>query len=130
MQIVEIWMFLFLSFASIMLCQKIDCHWGTEYLCGDKCLTMGEYNAACYCGNDTITIIDAENYNCCHEKTCFKDIDGNVRCHDGLKQNWRVPCNGKCRQTGIHGYTTIPCEDHLQCVKAITLCKGVQVCYE
>ena len=127
MHVVEIWIFLFLSLASIMLCQKIDCHWGAEYICGDKCL--GEYNS-CYCGNETFTSPEANDYICCNQKACFKEMDGNVRCHDGLKQSWRFPCNGKCRQLSMWGFTTIPCEDHLQCVNSITLCKGVPVCHE
>ena len=126
MHTVKIWIFLLLTFASNSLCERIECHWGAEYLCGDKCL--GTDNL-CLCGNETITYTDALYYNCCNDETCFKEFDGNVRCH-GLKQDWRLTCNGSCRQYANYGLTTIACSDLQQCVKAITLCRGVPICRE
>ena len=126
MHTVKIWIFLLLTFASNSLCERIECHWGAEYLCGDKCL---DYNNLCLCGIETITFADTYDYNCCNEKACFKELDGNVKCY-GLKQDWRMPCNGSCRQFANVGLTTIACADLKRCVKATTLCKGVPVCHE
>ena len=123
MHILEIWIFLFLTLASNSLCQRIECDWAAEWLCGDKCI--GQHNS-CLCGNDTITSAD---YNCCHQGTCFKEMDGNVTCH-GLKQSWRFPCNGICSQVAGWGYTTISCADQTQCVKSVSLCKGSPICRE
>ena len=126
MREVYIWIFLFLSLASNNLCQRIDCNWGAEWLCGDRCLNEGN---SCMCGNQTITFADATNYNCCNEGTCFKEMNGNVKCH-GLKQDWRLPCHGICKQSAIYGLTTLACADQNQCVKAIALCRGVPICRE
>ena len=126
MHVLEIWIFLFLTLASNSICQRIECEWAAEWLCGDKCL--GQYNS-CFCGNDTITFAESYNYNCCNQGTCFKEMDGNVKCH-GLKQNWRVPCNGKCSQVAEWGATTISCADQTQCVKSVSLCWGVPICRE
>ena len=125
MHVVKIWIFLFLTLASNSLCERIECHWEAEYLCGDKCLGIDNL---CLCGNETITYADY-NYICCNEKACFKELDGNVRC-DGLKQGWWVPCNGLCKQFAYSGYTTIACADLKQCVQAEVLCRGVPFCHE
>ena len=129
MHLLDICVFLFLTLPSNSLSQeRIECNWAADWLCGDKCL--GKYNL-CVCGNETITLADVinNNYNCCNEGTCFKEFDGNVKCH-GLKQNWRVPCNGACKQHAELGYTTISCQDHTQCAKSVTLCQGVPICQE
>ena len=121
------WIWLLLSFVSKCLGQRIECTWGYEYLCGDKCLGLEH---TCLCGNESITLDDTPNYNCCNNGTCFKDLIGNVECHGGVKQNWRVPCNGTCKQYAKYGLTTIPCSDEKQCVRAISLCRGVPLCNE
>ena len=126
MHVVEIWIFVFLTLASNSLCQRIECNWAAQWLCGDQCL--GQYNS-CLCGNETITYNDAYDYNCCNQGTCSKEVDGNVKCQ-GLRQDWRVPCNGECKQYAVLGYTTIACNDQQQCVKSISLCQGVPVCHE
>ena len=127
MHAANIWIFPFLTFASNSLCKRIECHWHSDYLCGDKCL--GQDNL-CLCGNETITAADASlNYICCNDDTCFKEFDGNVRCH-GLKQDWNLPCNGSCKQYAFYGLTTIACADLKQCVKSISLCRGVPICNE
>ena len=127
MHVLEIWIFLFLTLASNSLCQRIECDWAAaEWLCGNKCL--GQYNL-CICGNESITLADTYNYNCCNHGTCYKEMDGNVKCQ-GLRQDWRVPCNGVCKQYAIHGITTIACADQTQCVKSASLCGGVPVCRE
>ena len=56
MHVLEIWIVLFLTLVSNSLCQRIECDWAAEWLCGDKCI--GEHNS-CLCGNDTITSDDA-----------------------------------------------------------------------
>ena len=126
MHVLEIWIFVFLTLASNSLCQRIECNWAVEWLCGDQCL--GTYNS-CLCGNVTIVLTDAPNYNCCNQGTCSKEMDGNVKCH-GLKQEWRIPCNGSCKQYANYGLTTIACADLKRCVKVITLCRGVPICHE
>lgn len=123
----QFWAGIILALISIILSEKIECQWGAEILCGDKCVS---YYNWCLCGNDTMGFTDAPNYLCCHEESCFKELDGNVKCSDGVKQDWRVPCNGMCKQYSYGGYRTIPCKDGKQCVKAITLCKGVPICNE
>ena len=125
---VEILIFLFLTLTANSLCQRIECHWEDEYLCGDQCLGLG--NAAiCICGNETMLFDDAMDYICCNEGSCTKDMDGNIKCH-GWKQDWRIPCNGICKQESYMGETTIPCTDQKQCVKPTTMCLGVPVCHE
>ena len=126
MPAVKILICLILALPSNSLCQRIECDWAIEWLCGDKC--VGEYNS-CLCGNDTITLAESVNYNCCNQGPCFKEMDGNVKCH-GLKHNWRVPCNGICKQDAEWGYTTISCADQTQCVKSVSLCRGIPVCQE
>ena len=126
MPAVKILICLILALPSNSLCQRIECDWAIEWLCGDKCVR--EYNS-CLCGNDTITLADSANYNCCNQGTCLKERDGNVKCH-GLKHNWRVPCNGLCKQHAEWGFTTISCADQTQCVKSVSLCRGIPVCQE
>ena len=126
MHVLEIWIVLFLTLVSNSLCQRIECDWTAEWLCGDKCI--GEHNS-CLCGHDTITSDDAHIFNCCNQETCLKGMDGNVKCR-GLKQTWEFPCNGICIQGAEWGYTTILCADQTQCVKSITLCNGVPLCRE
>ena len=126
MHILEIWICVFLTLASNSLCQRIECDWAVEWLCGDQCLS--EYKS-CLCGNDTITLADATKYICCNQGTCTKEMDGNVKCH-GLRQNWREPCNKECKQYAQEGYTTLSCQDKKQCVKSVSLCRGVPACQE
>ena len=126
MHVVEIWICLFLSLASNSLCQRIECDWAVEWLCGDQCL--GD-NHLCLCGNETINLPDATEYSCCNQGTCSKEINGNVKCN-GLRQNWREPCNGECKQGAEWGHTTISCQDKKQCVNVVTLCRGVPICQE
>ena len=108
-------------------CQRIECNWGAEYLCGDKCVLTENL---CYCGRDIISFEDLTVHVCCNNGTCFKDMtDGSVRCN-GFRQTWRDTCNGECKQTGEYGFTTIPCDDGEQCVEEIVLCKGIPLCSE
>ena len=125
MPAIKIWICLILALPSNSLCQRIECDWVTEWLCGDKCI--GEHNI-CLCGNATLAYPPV-NYNCCNQETCFKEINGNVKCQ-GLIQNWGIPCNGICKQHAEWGYTTISCADQTQCVRSISLCKGVPICKE
>ena len=121
----KVWMLVVNYLLSKSFCtQRIECHWGTEFLCGDKCLLL---TSLCQCGNETISLADA---NCCHQASCFKGLDGNVQCQDGRKQNWRVPCDGSCKQVALFGYQTILCSDQLQCVQEASLCRGFPLCNE
>ena len=70
MQDLLFWICLLLSFVSKCHGQRIECTWGYEYLCGDKCLGLEHL---CLCGNESITYDDTANYNCCNNGTCFKD---------------------------------------------------------
>ena len=122
----EIWTCLFLTLPLSNLCQKIECDWGIEYLCGDQCLGL---KSICRCDNETILFDDAYDYNCCNQDPCKKDPEGNVLCN-GFKSNWRLPCNGTCKQLSRVGWTSIPCQDGSRCVNVLTLCQGVPVCHE
>ena len=125
---VEVWMLFVIYLLHKSCCsQRIECHWGTEFLCGDKCLLL---TSLCQCGNETISFADASNSNCCHQEPCFKGLDGNVQCQDGRKQDWRVACDGSCKQDAMFGYHTILCSDQLQCVKEASLCRGFPLCNE
>ena len=109
--------------------KNIECHWGKEYLCGDKCLPTTS-KSKCQCGNDSIPLADASTYNCCHINSCFQDIDKNVYCHDGFKQSWRVPCHGLCQQSALYGWKTWSCASQDQCIKIIAMCRGMPLCHE
>ena len=123
----RIWICLILCLVQITFPQRIECNWGSEFLCGDKCLF---YDRFCFCGNETITYADAFLYNCCNHDTCAKDyFDGNVRC-DGVVQDWKKLCNGTCSQHGYNGFNTIPCENQQRCNREIQLCRGVPMCSE
>ena len=123
----EFWLCLVLSLASNILGERSECHWGTEYLCGDKCLLLQNQ---CRCGEETFSFKDSIDYICCNQGTCMNDWDGSVKCNNGSKQNWRVPCNGRCEQEGRYGITLLSCKDQKQCVKTLTVCRGVPVCSE
>ena len=126
MPAVKILICLIFVLPSNSLCQRIECDWTIEWLCGDKCL--GEYNS-CLCGNDTITLADSANYNCCNQGTCSEERDGNVKC-PGKRQDWKVPCNGTCKQHAQWGHTTTLCANQTQCVESVYLCRGVPMCRE
>ena len=124
--IVRIFVILILFFMTSH-CQTIECTWQAEYLCGDKCV---QYENPCFCGKDILLYEDSVVNVCCNTGSCFKDIvNGSVHCN-GVKQTWIDPCNDVCRQTANHGLTTVSCENGEQCVKEITLCKGVPICTE
>ena len=108
-------------------CERIECNFGTEFLCGDKCVPVKD---PCFCGGDIILYEDTLVNVCCNNGTCFKDMgNGSVHCN-GVKQTWRDPCNGVCKQYAKYGWTTLPCENGEQCVKVTTICKGVPICNE
>ena len=116
------------SWTKSSVTERIECHWQAETLCGDKCLKVGS-GPQCMCGNETITFEETGNYICCHKGTCFEDFNGNINCH-GIKQNWRLPCNGTCKQYARYGLTTTSCKDQKQCVKEVLLCRGAPICNE
>ena len=108
-------------------CQRIECNWGAEFVCGDKCVLKEN---PCFCGKDIILYEDTTLHICCNTGTCFKDmLDGNVQC-DGFRKRWGDPCNGVCKQTADYGFTTVPCENGEQCVEEVALCKGSPLCTE
>ena len=125
---VKVWIFFILSSVFVgSLCQTIECNWGAEFICGDKCVLNEN---PCYCGRDIILETDIEVHVCCNNGTCFEDMtDGSVRCN-GLRKTWREPCNGACKQTANNGFTTVSCENNEQCVEEIALCRGAPLCAE
>ena len=127
MHLVHVWIFLFLTLASNSLCQRIECGWEMNWLCGDKCISEDNL---CICGNETFTYNATDDYNCCNQGTCFKEMDGNVNCQIGSKQSWKLPCNGTCKQHAQWGHITTLCADQTQCVESVYLCRGVPKCRE
>ena len=108
-------------------CQRIDCDWSYEFLCGDKCVSQTNQ---CFCGGDIISYDDTLEYVCCNNGTCVKDmIDGSVHCN-GVKLTWRDPCNGLCKQEAFYGTATVSCENGRQCVREVSICKGSPRCSE
>ena len=125
---IKILVIFILSLISNCICQRIECDWSSQYICGDKCLFL---QSSCICGNETITALDAfsENLICCNEGTCLDGLSGDVKCN-GVVQKCTAPCNGTCKQTPSMGLTTISCKDNEQCVIAVDLCRGVASCNE
>ena len=125
--IARIFLMLTLLFMSSQ-CQRIECDWSYEFICGDKCVLQEN---SCFCGRDIILYKDTAFHVCCNTDACFKDmIDGSVHCNNGVKQTWRQPCNGVCKQAANYGLTTVPCENGKQCVEEAALCRGSPLCTE
>ena len=114
-------------FVHSIMCQRIECDWKYEDICGDKCIP---YERKCSCGNESLTHSETGDFLCCIQGSCFRDFTGNVECQDGKKHDWRTPCNEKCMQIAKNGHTTISCSNQSQCVKAVDLCQGIPRCNE
>ena len=110
-------------------CEKINCNWQSEYLCGDKCLKT---NADCICGNETFAYWDTYYFNCCNNDgpTCFKHYNGDVSCRNGAKVSWREKCGGTCIETSDEGIPTLPCDDQIECYSTTYACNGAPLCKE
>ena len=118
-----------LILVSNCICQRFECDWSHEYLCGDKCIEV--QRNSCTCGHETVSYLDLyyNDSTCCNEGTCIiNHLSGDVICN-GAIQNSAVPCNGSCKQSAS-GWTSVPCKDGKQCVWEVTLCRGDPNCNE
>ena len=122
--------FALLTLLTFVACQRIDCQWSRQFLCGDQCLAN---NLPCHCGNDTLTFKDSWNNYCCHQpNTCHvsnKTEEGDIQCQ-GVIKRWNQLCDGSCRQNAQRGYTMLPCKDQSQCYLGIRACRGKPQCKE
>lgn len=106
---------------------RIECVWGYQFLCGDKCLSL---DSQCQCGNERIYYNETQYFNCCNDGTCNFDYTGNVNCIGGKKQSWWQKCFGKCQQYAARGWTTMSCDDQIECFMVISSCHGAPKCTE
>lgn len=104
---------------------KEDCLWLSQYLCGDKCLSL---NSTCYCGQESITFRQAGNYSCCANKECEKQFSGDVLCTSGIKQRWNNTCYGQCNQLPSYGFDTQKCSNQNTCYIKVEACRGKNYC--
>ena len=122
--------FALLTLLTFVACQRIECDFNRQFLCGDQCLSNG---LPCHCGNDTLTLKDSWNYYCCHQpNTCHvsnKTYWGDIQCQ-GQKKWWNKLCDGSCRQNAKYGYTMLPCKDQSVCYMGISACRGKPKCKE
>ena len=130
MMIWKILMISFNIFAAIIAEQRIECRWGEEYLCGDKCL---RYDHTCFCGNETISYsgilgYDSYDYYCCAEH-CYLNYDANVVCH-GRPTLWNELCGDKCAQNAKQGWTMVKCQNQNICYLTVSSCIGIAMCEE
>ena len=120
--------FVLLTLLTFVACQRIECQWHWQYLCGDLCLSNLK---TCHCGSDTFTFKDSSDYYCCHQpNTCQEDWwTGKFQCQ-GQKKWWNESCDGSCGQNAQRGYTMLPCKDQSQCYIGIFACRGKPQCKE
>ena len=117
-----------MMFPDLCYNQRIECTWGYQYLCGDKCLSLG---STCGCGSDKLYYNESSYFVCCNNDTCFSDtFNENVVCHVGKKQEWWKTCHGKCKQSSNTGWTNLPCDDQMQCYSTFYVCTGKPWCTE
>ena len=112
------------------ICEKLQCNWGRQYLCGDTCIWY-DLHSFCLCGNETLTpeMVYYDHYTCCNQGACHEDWSGNVSCN-GMVQHFELPCHGSCKQSPGFGLSTFSCKDQTQCVEELKLCRGVPNCRE
>ena len=106
--------------------QRIECKWGEEYLCGDKCLRI---DRTCFCGNETINYPDSYDYYCCNYESCFQNNEANIVCH-GKVTFWNEVCGENCAQNARTGWTMLKCEKENTCYVSATSCNGMTLCEE
>ena len=116
-----------LTSLTFVVWSRIECDWGTEFLCGDKCLGK---NKDCLCGNGYFGYKD-DDYYCCKEPNtfCEKNVFGNIEC-EGQILWWNQPCNGTCTQDALSGDTMLLCADQKQCYREMYACQGTPLCKE
>ena len=118
-----------LTSLTFVVCSRIECIWGSEFLCGDKCLGLGN---TCYCGNDNFTYKQGWDYVCCKEPntTCEKNSNGGIQCEGQKLSPWSNKCHGSCSQSAKYGLTLLPCADQKECYLGTDACKGKPQCRE
>ena len=116
-----------LTSLTFVVCTRIECNWISEFLCGDKCLGIGNN---CHCGNDNLPFNQALNNYCCQEpNTSCGNWNGHIYCQ-GQKLWWNKPCHESCTQGARIGYTMLPCADQKQCYVGVEACMGKPKCTE
>ena len=116
-----------LTSLTFVVCSRIECDWGIEFLCGDKCLGN---NKICYCGNDSLPFNQTYNNYCCQEpNTSCRNWNGDIYCQ-GQKLWWNQQCHGSCTQKARWGHTMLPCADQKECYTGIFACIGKPQCAE
>lgn len=126
MMIWRIIIILFKVFALIVANQRIECRWGEEYLCGDKCL---RYDGTCFCGNKTISYYESYNYYCCTHENCIFNFEANVECH-GRPTLWNEVCGENCMPNAQKGWTMLKCQNENTCYLSVLSCNGMSRCKE
>ena len=114
---------------NFVVCSRIECNWGIEFLCGDQCLSNGK---TCHCGNDNFRLNQALSYYCCQKPntSCAKIWwNGDIECQ-GQVLSRNKPCHGSCRQNAAIGCTMLPCDDQNECYLGIFACRGTPQCTE
>ena len=106
--------------------QRIECRWGSEYLCGNKCLSI---DRTCFCDNETISYIDSYDYYCCTHENCFLNSEANVVCR-GKLTFWNEACGDNCAQNAKNGWTMRKCQNQNTCYLSATSCNGMSMCEE
>ena len=81
---------------------RIECVWGYQFLCGDKCLSL---DSQCQCGNERIYYNETQYFNCCNDGTCNFDYTGNVNCIGG--KNVLENVNNMQHEVGQQCHVTI-----------------------
>ena len=111
-------------FAFTLSDQRIECRWGEEYLCGDKCLRL---DRTCFCGNYTMTYAVSYDYYCCTDENCFLNYEANVVC-SGKPTLWNKACGENCGQNAQNGWTMLKCQNENTCYLSMTSCNGMSMC--
>ena len=116
--------------------QHVSCKWDTEFLCGDKCVSIE--GGACICGNQRLGIKHAMNSFCCSNKPCTQS-NGTVVCEDAKTKRNFQDCHGICQQTAVYGMDTTSCgngynriygTDDRKCYIGILACRGTGNCLD
>ena len=120
----------FLISLNFVVCSRIECNWGSQFLCGDQCLSNRK---TCHCGNGNFSLNQYQAWDnyCCQKPntSCAKMWNGDIECQ-GQVLSLNKPCNGSCRQDAQVGYTMLPCDDQNECYLGILACRGKPQCKE
>ena len=107
--------------------QRIECRWGQEFLCGNRCLIN---DRTCFCGNETMTYSDNYDFYCCTHENCFLNYEGDVVCHGGERTLWNKACGDNCAQNARTGWTMRKCQYPNTCYLSPSSCNGMSMCEE